>query len=211
MNSTINTNASTWKSIKARYVALACGLALAASAVVVGAPWQTSPGRDSRFSSPLPAHLDQSQVTSPQSLYFLVSSEAEAARWEAILGAESYIHATPIYIHVMVVNTPDQQAMITEVSRELTQYGANFSVVDLRTQPTSPGSPAPDERPISQSSSQLDADIMASVISTEHSTRAFDEVQPARQASDEDIRASVISTERAVWGITDVSTATALQ
>jgi hypothetical protein len=135
MNLTIgSTRVGTRKHIKAQYVAAACGVALAASALVAASPWQQAATRPASPGSTAPT-VNVAQPAAPrQFVYFLVSSQAEAAQLESTLSSERAAYGAPAdtSVDVLVVDSPQQEALIGESGRELMQQGANYRFVDLR-------------------------------------------------------------------------------
>jgi hypothetical protein len=136
MNLTIGTTrVSTWKQIKAQYVAAACGLALGASALVATSPWQHTSTRPASPVATAPT-VSLFQPAGPhQFIYFLVGSQAEAAQLQATLSSEwaGYeASARDTGVDVLVVDSPQKESLIGESARELMQQGANYRFVDLR-------------------------------------------------------------------------------
>jgi hypothetical protein len=172
MNLTISTRISTWKQIKGQYIAAACGLALALSAVVASTPWSNG-STTPKALDPTSSFSSYKEEQTPSFVYYLVESQGEAALFDSVLSSESGAFGSmAVQTITLVVDTPEAESLIAEATRELMQFGVNYRVVDLRTQLTLPGSPTLDESSVSQPNSQLDADIMASVISTEQATWA---------------------------------------
>ena len=134
---TINTNTiNPLRRIKGAYIASACGIALGVGAVIATTPWQQDlPG--SSGSTPASALFQVSeQPAPPEFTYFLVGSQIEAARLEALFSAESHTLAQmgqPLpRFQVMVVDTTEREYLVAEANRELTQAGSAVKFVDWR-------------------------------------------------------------------------------
>ena len=165
------TKGSIWQRIKAHYIVAIFGLAIAASALFAIATSHRlatpTPGVGS--SSPAAAQA----VQAPSFVYYLAASQQQAALFDAVLSSErSTLASANEQTITLVVDTPEAESLIAEATRELMQSGVDFRVVDLRTPSPVKTALNSDERSVSQPSSQLDADIMASVISTEQATWA---------------------------------------
>jgi hypothetical protein len=170
-----NIPSSNWKRIKGHYVAVAAGVALATSVAITGFGTSGSqPGAPARQAS-LPAVTRNAEV--PHQYFYVVSTEAER-------GALIHEGAS----NVVVAGSQEHFALSGEGAREMTATGVAFTVIDT-TDALRAVAPAANRA--------LDADIAASVLSTE---LANFPVATQRVASDSDIMASVISSELAAYG-----------
>lgn len=143
MNLTIgNTTFNTWKRIKLQYVAVACGLAIAASAAIA-LPGLRSTDESAPAARPSLAFSTgiRAPGQTPHVVFYLVGSEAQAALVRAGV-QEAYreqlstgIPGPLIQTVAIVANTPDEavavQAMVHAANNE-EQSGAVYELIDLR-------------------------------------------------------------------------------
>jgi hypothetical protein len=125
-------NLSNWKHLRARYVAAAGALAIAAGALVAAAPWQDS-------SAPNPAAAASIAPTSfyrtaepREQIFYLVGSQSEADSLKGTIAAEGGTAGLNQDLSVVVVDTPAMEASVNLIGSELTPLGINYQIIDLR-------------------------------------------------------------------------------
>ena len=184
-------NSQNWKRVRGQTIATAAGLALAVSAVIAFGP----SGSTSNPATPVRQAAMPSvnrQAEAPQHFFIIAADAAQKAQLEA---ADSELRALDpgrSDITVLVAGSREAELLQTEGVRELTAYGARFTLSDF-------------SRPLqlAVAPKAADSDIMASVLSTELATweSSSSLADPmGRVALDAAIMASVISTERAAYG-----------
>ena len=143
MSITIGSQKRSITKIKAQYIAAACGIALAASAIVAIASWPGDSGdkAGAGFTPLISAASSQSANAQPW-VYFVVGSQDEAFQLEGMLASDSYAQETPVTSHILVVNTIEQEMQLVATVEELMIAGVDFQLADLRSQPPAPVMPA---------------------------------------------------------------------
>jgi hypothetical protein len=137
MSLTVNRSSiNNLRRIKGAYIASACSFALAVSVVIAATPWQQDLSGSAGSGAGSALFQASQQPDPPEFTYFLVGSQAEAARLEAFLSAESHTLAQigqPLpRFQVMVVDTTEREHLVAEANRELTQAGSAVKFVDWR-------------------------------------------------------------------------------
>jgi hypothetical protein len=174
MTITIGSNNRSFRNIKAQYIAMACGIALAAAAVVVGASWNGESNRPAVTSVRPPAGISASQpAASQQFVYYLVGNDAEALRLEGSLANRQLRRVSPVTTRVLVVNSVEQKFSCCD-NPGTGARRARLPDYRPRSQPVAPAPAATEEFSVPNLSAQLDSDILASVISTEKAAYDFD-------------------------------------
>jgi hypothetical protein len=213
MNITIGSNST---QLKTRYIASIAGAALALSAIAglsgsLKAPDAGNPEAPSRETVISP------RVVAQNPLQVVVVADVEhKERLEASLSANEYLVGQPNPDRPQVIVASNLEKFWQVARDAYESYGDDAQVFDLTALP----------RDVRPATSNLEADILAGVISTELATYGLapktaepqfgtaadaeyasrsgqaDFVPafvPAREAAEADILASVISTERAAW------------
>jgi hypothetical protein len=102
MNITIGSShkSNSFKNIKARYLAAACGVALAATAVVAGQPWATA---TVSTTAPVRSVAVLPPAETPSTTLYLVAGEAEKLRVTDLFAADAA--ARPGHVSVEVIGS----------------------------------------------------------------------------------------------------------
>jgi hypothetical protein len=163
---------SNLKRIKGQYVVAAAGIALLASGVLGAAPWQQESKPVTNVNHV--ANHNTLQAV-PMQVYHIVASEAERDMLATEFGGN------------FVVKGSDREALLFgDQSASMTAAGVDFRIIDTTT---------PDFSSVSSGDSAANPAIAASVRSTEDALYGLAADQ--RSVSDADIMASVLSTELA--------------
>ena len=204
MNISINHSSAgsiTRKHIKPVYIAAACAVALAAAAVVTNSSWQT--GSNSRSSGV--ASTTTATTTQPQQdasfVYYLVRTPQEAAQLNGVLSSEGASYGATESTKVLVENTTSRE-LISLATAEMTSLGSDLRAIEPEALDAVVAMP--------RAVSQVDAAVMAGVVSSERATWPFAATTDAqRVVSDADLMTGVISSERAAWAFSATDAAEA--
>lgn len=157
MNLTASQINNSWQRFKVQYIAAACGLAIAASALVAVAPWESDqrPGTPAlgltetqvgTFGDAAEASMRVSEgvagvtlqsspvTTQPaQSYIYVVSSQEQASALASVFASDSYNDVSESSRIVMVVDSEEAERNLRILHSELVVAGnETVSVVDLR-------------------------------------------------------------------------------
>jgi hypothetical protein len=126
---------NSFKYIKARYLAAACGLALAATAVIAGQPWATA-----TVSTSAPARsvavLRSSET--PSTTVYLVADEAEKVRVTDLFAADAGARPSHVNVEVLVVDNAAKLQSVATTQLEQLEAGGTFIFTDLRPSEQTP-------------------------------------------------------------------------
>jgi len=141
-NATVNGQSATWKGIKAQYIAAACGLALAVSAI---AGIVTFSSQDSDKATGHAGAIGSAGVSTsadlPMTFYYVVGSEERAVTLRTAINnaiMEAFVPgAIPSDYHVILADTPEREQLVALLFQDLNgvalQTGLiTTNIIDLR-------------------------------------------------------------------------------
>jgi len=143
-----NTKVSTWKHLKAQYIAAALGVALALSTVVAVAP------RHGTSVGPVAPSAESTSRAGqgPSFVYYLAASQQEANLFNAVISSEqAVLGSTNTQALAVALSDPETKSLLVEASRELMAMGIDFRVVDLNNASGDAAGNRPRPRPDSRS------------------------------------------------------------
>jgi hypothetical protein len=178
LTSIATTTNSNWKRAKAHYVALAAGVALAASAVLAlpGASTPTSTVSAPSVTRAVVPATPGDRV--PHHYFYIVGSDAEAralqaADFELISAAGASQRDPNVHVEVLVAGSQATLALQRAGTQELDEAGTRYTIIDS-TEAT---------KSSVASLSANESDIAASVLSTERANHDFRTVESRPQAA----------------------------
>jgi hypothetical protein len=193
MNMTIGSNdkSNSFKTIKARYLTTAAGLALAATAVIAGQPWATT-------STPASAavHSAASVIRSsdaPLTTHYLVANEAEKARLVELFAGDAGARPSNVSIDVLVVDNAAKLDSVAATLQEQVEAGQNYAVVDLRPEAQTPA--------VVARTTAFTPEYASAVTAQEQYLAQMTDQGNGTGLSDEVVRNNQLRYEEAAWGI----------
>jgi hypothetical protein len=122
------THGNTWKSVKARYVATVCGVALAVSAAVATDAIRPEAKPVAGASSGIAAAANRTPDFNHYIFYVVGSERQRDALIESAMGDD---FLTP-HSKIVIINSLDEELRMAATQAELTELGHISQVTDLR-------------------------------------------------------------------------------
>jgi hypothetical protein len=138
MNLTISdSNASPWKSVKAKYITSACGLVLAVSALAGVGTWRDGGSTATAALQPASARLTASAPSSvtPAMVFVIAGSELDASDHAASVTQDLNPAASISFSYAVVTNADEEakaRAIWDSAADELASVGTIAQFIDLR-------------------------------------------------------------------------------